>query len=125
MAKLTMFFGVLLIVISVGFWMATGRTEMATLHPAGVGLILLVSGSLANSEDAKKRMLWMHIAVTFGLIGFLITGIRAVVTAVHGSAAIAADPLAFDERAVVALVCLVFVALCVRSFIAARRARLV
>jgi len=125
MAKLTMFFGVLLIVISVGFWMATGRTETATLHPAGVGLVLLVSGALANSEDAKKRMLWMHIAVTFGLIGFLITGIRAAVTAAHGSAAIAADPLAFDERTVVALVCLVFVAVCVRSFIAARRNRLI
>jgi len=125
MAKMTMFFGVLLVVISVGFWMATGRTEMATLHPGGVGLILLVSGLLANSEDAKKRMLWMHIAVTVGLIGFLITGIRAVVTAAHGSAAIAAHQLAFEERTVVAVVCLVFVGLCVRSFIAARRARLV
>jgi hypothetical protein len=123
MAKLTMFFGVLLIVISVGFWMATGRAEIAALHPAGVGLILLVSGALANSEDAKKRMLWMHIAVTFGLIGFLITGIRAVVTAAHGSAAIAANQLAFDERVVVALICLIFVILCVRSFIAARRSR--
>ena len=121
MAKLTMFFGVLLIVISVGFWMATGRAEIAALHPAGVGLILLVSGALANSEDAKKRMLWMHIAVTFGLIGFLITGIRAAVTAAHGAAAIAANQLAFDERVVVALICLIFVILCVRSFIAARR----
>ena len=123
MAKLTMFFGVLLIVISVGFWMATGRAEIAALHPAGVGLILLVSGALANSEDAKKRMLWMHIAVTFGLIGFLITGIRAAVTAAHGAAAIAANQLAFDERVVVALICLIFVILCVRSFIAARRSR--
>jgi len=123
MAKLTMFFGVLLIAISVGFWMATGRTETATLHPAGVGLILLVSGAMANSEDAKKRMLWMHIAVTFGLIGFLITGIRALVTAVHGAVAIVADQPAFNERVVVAVVCLVFVALCVRSFIAARRSR--
>ena len=123
MAKLTMFFGVLLIAISVGFWMATGRTETATLHPAGVGLILLVSGAMANSEDAKKRMLWMHIAVTFGLIGFLITGIRAVVTAVHGSVAIAADQLAFYERVVIALVCLALVALCVRSFVAARKSR--
>ena len=123
MAKLSMFFGVLLIVISVGFWMATGRDETAALHPAGVGLILLVSGALANSEDAKKRMLWMHIAVTFGLIGFLITGIRAAVTAAHGSAAIAANQLAFDERVAVALVCLIFVILCVRSFIAARRSR--
>ncbi len=124
MAKLTMFFGAVLILLSGFFWVVAGH-ETATLHPAGVGLILLVSGALANSEDAKKRMLWMHIAVTFGLIGFLITGIRAIVTAVHGSAAIAKDPLAFDERVLIAVVCLVFVGLCVRSFIAARRARVV
>ncbi len=123
MAKLTMVFGVLLVLVSVGFRVATG--EMAALHPAGVGLVMLLSGWLANSEDAKKRMLWMHIAVTVGLIGFLITGIRAILTAAHGSAAIAADPLAFYERTIVAVLCLVFVVLCVRSFIAARRARLI
>jgi len=54
MAKIAILFGVLLIVISLGFWVATGRAEMATLHPAGVGLILLVSGALANSEDARS-----------------------------------------------------------------------
>jgi len=121
MAKVTMFFGALLLVISGAFGNATH--QMAALHPGGVGLILMLSGWLADSEDAKKRMLWMHIAVTFGLIGFLITGVRAAVTAAHGSAAIAADPLAFDERVAVAVVCLVFVILCVRSFIAARRSR--
>ena len=121
MAKLTIGFGVLLVAVSLGFWLATGRAETAMLHPGGVGLVLLLSGVLANTENTKQRMLWMHIAVTFGLIGFLITGVRAGLSLLRGT--VAENPIGFDERVVVALVCLVFVALCVRSFINARRTR--
>jgi hypothetical protein len=123
MAKLTMAFGVVLIVVSLGFWLALGRAEMAALHPAGIGVLLLICGALANTENPKKRMLWMHIAVTLGLIGFLTTGIRAVIELVKGTA-FTVNPLGFDERALVAVICGVFVAMCVRSFIAARRGRL-
>ena len=122
MAKLTIVFGALLLVVSVGFWEAMGRAEMAALHPAGVGVLLVLCGVLANTESTKQRMIWMHIAVTIGLIGFLITGIRAAIQIVKGTA-MTGNVAAFEERVVVALVCLVFVALCVRSFIAARRAR--
>ncbi len=122
MARLTMVFGVLLVVVSVGFWIAMGRAEMAALHPAGLGVVLVLCGVLANTESAKQRMLWMHIAVTVGLIGLLITGIRAVIEIAKGTA-MTGNAAAFEERSVVALVCLIFVALCVRSFIAARRAR--
>ena len=121
MAKLTIVFGVVLTLVSVGFWIATGRVETAALHPAGLGVLLALCGWLANTENAKRRMLWMHIAVTLGLVGFLITGIRAVIQVVKGTTAV--NPAAFAERVVVALICLVFVALCVRSFISARRAR--
>lgn len=121
MAKLTLVFGILLVAISAGFWFATGRTETAALHPAGIGLVLVLSGLLANTENVKRRMVWMHIAVTFGLIGFLITGIRAGLTLLRGT--MAENVLGFDERVAISLVCLVFVALCVRSFIAARRTR--
>jgi hypothetical protein len=122
LAKLTIWFGVLLAAVSLGFWISTGRTEMAALHPAGVGVLLILCGALANTENPKKRMLWMHIAVTFGLIGFLITGIRAAIELAKGTA-MSINPMGFEERVVVALICLVYVALCVRSFIAARRAR--
>ena len=122
MAKLTIWFGVLLAVVSLGFWIAMGRTETAALHPAGVGLLLILCGALANTDNPKKRMLWMHIAVTFGLIGFLITGIRAAIELAKGTA-MSINPAGFEERVVVALICLVYVALCVRSFIAARRSR--
>jgi multisubunit Na+/H+ antiporter MnhE subunit len=123
MAKWTMTFGVLLIVVSLAFWLGMGRSEMAALHPAGVGLVLVVCGLLANTEDGKKRMLWMHVGVTVGLIGFLITGVRAVITLAKGAIAVA--PGAFAERVVVAAICAAFVGRCVRSFIAARRARTV
>jgi hypothetical protein len=122
LAKLTIWFGVLLAVVSLGFWIAMGRTETAALHPAGVGLLLILCGALANTDNPKKRMLWMHIAVTFGLIGFLITGIRAAIELAKGTA-MSINPAGFEERMVVALICLVYVALCVRSFIAARRSR--
>jgi len=122
MAKLTIWFGVALVAISLGFWFAMGRAESAALHPAGVGVILLICGLLANTENAKQRMIWMHIAVTVGLIGFLITGVRAVIELARGLASIV-NLAGFYERAVVAAVCGLFVVLCVRSFIAARRAR--
>ena len=121
MAKLTIGFGVLLVLVGTGFWLATGKIDMAPLHPAGLGLLLAICGVLANTENAKQRMIWMHVAVTLGLFGFLITGTRVVLNLVKGT--IAANPLGFDERAVVALVCLIYVVLCVRSFIAARRTR--
>lgn len=121
MAKLTIGFGVLLVFVSAAFWLATGRMETATLHPAGVGVVLILCGALSNTENVKQRMIWMHVAVTVGLIGLLLTGIRAVLTLVKGT--IAANPLGFDERVVIALICLVYVVLCVRSFIAARRTR--
>jgi len=122
MARLTIGFGVLLAAVSVGFWVAMGRADSAALHPAGLGVVLIVCGLLANTENAKRRMLWMHIAVTVGLLGFLITGVRAAIEAVKGTAMVV-KPLAFEERVAAALICLVFVGLCVRSFIAARRSR--
>jgi hypothetical protein len=121
LAKLTIGFGFLLVAISAGFWIAIGRTESAALHPAGVGIILILSGLLANTENVKQRMLWMHIAVTFGLIGFLITGIQVGLTLLRGT--MSTKAWAFDERAAVAVVCFIYVVLCVRSFIAARRTR--
>jgi uncharacterized membrane protein YjfL (UPF0719 family) len=123
MAKMTMSFGVLLVLVSAGFWLAMGRTEMAALHTAGLGVVLVICGALANTESTKQRMIWMHIAVTVGLIGFLIPAVGAVLQVVKGTTALG-TPLKFDERVTSALICLVFVVLCVRSFIAARRTRL-
>jgi hypothetical protein len=123
MAKLTITFGVVLILLGLLGFVATGHHAPTALIPAVVGLILAILGFLANTEDAKKRMLYMHIAVTIGLLGFLGTAKSIVDYFEMVSGRQFPHPIAVEEKAAMAGVLLVFVALCVRSFISARRAR--
>jgi hypothetical protein len=81
------------------------------------------AGIPANTENPKRRMLWMHIAVTVGLVGFLGTVAAAVDEVRMLRGVVFPHPIAVEEKAAMSVICLVFVALCVRSFIAARRAR--
>ncbi len=123
MAKLTIVFGLLLVLIAVAGFVATGSSHPTALIPGGVGLLFVLFGVLANSPDAKKRMLWMHIAVTAALLMFLGT-VKAdidVFRLAHGVEF--PHPIAIEEKAATSLLCLLFVLLCIRSFIAARRER--
>ncbi len=123
MAKTTIGFGVALGLLgAIGFYF-TGHTHPTALIPTWFGCTLMVCGGLAMTEDAKRRMLWMHIAVTVGLFGFAFPGLMAVKAWVSAHGGALARPAATGEQAAMAVVCLVFVAMCVRSFIAARRAR--
>ena len=125
MARLTMVVGVLLILLGGGVYISVSHAPTA-LIPAYFGLALLLCGALANTEDAKRRMLWMHVAVTLGLIGFLFPFARSIGGAVKmltGHAEEVLRPLAVEESMAMALICLVFTALCVRSFIRARITR--
>ena len=123
MAKLTIVFGILLIALGATAFVLLGH-HPHTLIPAAFGLLLAIFGALANSPDPKRRMLFMHIAVTIGLLGFLgtIPGIIGVFQMAAGHAI--ARPDAAKVQAIMGTLCLIFVLLCVRSFIAARRARL-
>ena len=122
MGKLTMIFGVLLVLVGAGAFVLLGH-HPHTLIPAAFGLVLVVLGTLANSPDVKRRMLFMHIAVTVGLLGFLgtIPGIVGVVQMASGHAT--ARPDAARVQAIMGAICLAFVLLCVRNFIQARRLR--
>lgn len=124
MAKLTVAVGVLLIAIGVAGFVKTGSHYPTALIPALMGLILAVCGAIANTDDLKKRALWMHIAVTVGLLGFLgtISGAIATFRLAHGAEY--PHPVAVVEKGATCLVCLLFVAFCVRNFIETRRARI-
>jgi hypothetical protein len=124
MYKLTIVFGVLLLALGLGTDLGTGQQYPTSLIPACFGLVLAVSGFLANTENTKKRMLWMHIAVTVGLLGFLGTAksIYDEIKLLQG--AYFKLPLAVQEKCAMSVLCLIFTVLCVRSFIAARKARL-
>jgi fucose 4-O-acetylase-like acetyltransferase len=123
MAKMTIGFGVALILLGVWGFVATGSTHPTALIPTWFGLVLAIAGALANTEDSKRRMLWMHIAVTVGLLGFLGSASRVIAEYVKAHGAPLAHPVAVEDQAAMAVICLVFVGLCVRSFIAARRGR--
>ena len=129
MAKLAMIFGVLIALVGV-----YGYVETHFWHafiPVVIGVLLIVLGWIANTEDQKRRMLSMHIAVTLGLLGFLgtIPGLVAMGGYLSGhhqdaAAGIAVGhKMAAEVQSATSILCLIFVLLCVRSFIAARRAR--
>ena len=123
MAKLTIAFGVLLGLIGAGYFVATGTIHPTALIPLWFGLGLIICGALAVTENARRRMLWMHIAVTIALLGFLFPGFMAIKEWVAAHGGPLAHPAAVQEQAVMSIVCLILTALCVRSFIAARRSR--
>ena len=118
-----MFFGGLLILLGLVGYFSTGHVHPTALIPSAFGIVLLLLGFLANTEDTGRRMLFMHIAVAFGLLGFLAT-VAAVIQwfeMMRGTAF--PYPAAIDSKAAMSVLCLAFVLLCVRSFINARRAR--
>lgn len=121
MAKVTIWFGVLLILLGVFGFLATGSAHPTALIPAGFGLLLAVFGWLAQNPEPSKRKLFMHIAVTVGLLGFLGTA-KALIDVVHlAQGKMFPYPSAVEAKAAMAVLCLIYVVLCVRSFIAARR----
>lgn len=127
MSRLTLYFGVLLMGIGIYFFIATGSTHPTSLIATWFGLALVLFGALANSKDPAKRKLYMHVAVTIGLLGFLFPGFMSIKDLVksHADQSPLAHPAAVHEQLLMAILCLIYVGLCVRSFIAARRSGLV
>jgi len=123
MTKLTIVFGVVLILLGAWGFIATGNAHPTALIPTYFGLVLGWSGILAMRKGGAQRALWMHVAVTAGLLGFLGAGAMAIKETVAAHGGPLAYPIAVQSQAAMAVICGVFVALCVRSFIAARRER--
>ncbi len=119
MAITTVITGVLLIALGVGGFVGTGSTHMTALIPAWFGLPILICGLLAN--NAARRALVMHIAVTIGLLGFLGSLVQFF-RGVNGPA-MQERPIAVEAQGVMVLITGIFVGLCVQSFIKARRGR--
>jgi uncharacterized membrane protein len=123
MARLTILFGIVLVLLGGFGFVATGSHFPTALIPSVVGVVLALLGFFAYTPDAKRRMLFMHIAVTIGLLGFLgtLNGVIQFIEMMGGRQF--PHPAAVEEKAAMSILLLVFVILCVRSFIAARRAR--
>jgi hypothetical protein len=124
MAKVTLVFAVLLIALGLAGFLGTGSTHATALIPVWFGLALGICGFLAISPSEGRRKLFMHINVTIGLLGFLGSAGSAIRRSMHAhSLGHAPDPIALCAQLTMAGLMLIYVLLCVRSFVATRRAR--
>ena len=114
----TRLFGLILIVLGVASYTLTGRTSITALIPALIGAVLVVCALIARNEAARKHA--MHGAVAVGLLGAIGSLARGVPAALAGDAA---RPAVLAQLAT-GVFLLIYVALGVQSFIAARKARL-
>jgi hypothetical protein len=113
--------GVLLILIGIigyVYGLMNGNASPTALIPAAFGLLLVILGAAARAKE-NLRMHLMHVAVLIGLVGFLIPAWRVL-----SSLSQITLSAALISQVSMALVCLIFVILCVKSFIDARRNRI-
>ncbi len=91
--------------------------SLTALIPTAFGVVLAALGRLAR-DDAKRKLV-MHIAVTVGLVGL----VGALIRPIRAYNAGASVNFATIMQLTMAAALGIFVVLCVRSFINARRAR--
>ncbi|HUQ89569.1 MAG TPA: hypothetical protein VM096_18550 [Vicinamibacterales bacterium] len=114
----TRLFGLILIVLGVASYVLTDRTSMTALIPAFVGAVLLICALIARANEGARKHA-MHAAVAVGLLGALGALARGVPAAIRGDI----SRPAVMSQLVMGVLLLIYVALGVQSFRAARRAR--
>lgn len=121
MAFVTIFFGIDLIFLGiVGAFMASshGTYSHTALIPSAWGVVLVVLGLLALVERWKKHA--MHAAAMLGLIGMIAPAVMATKTLLAGNPKGTQAPY---FQIAMAVFCAMFLAVCIKSFITARKAR--
>ncbi len=95
-------------------WISEAQS-ISSFAPALFGLPLLVSGEMAKTPEANRK-LWMHVAVTFGLLAAL-GGTRFFM--------VMSDGLNYASTSMLMLFATgsIYTFLCVRSFIEVRKSR--
>lgn len=110
--------GVLLILVGIigyVYGMMNGNASMTAFIPAVFGLVIAILGFFALTKENLRKHI-MHFLMLVGLLGFLIPAGRLLMkfSDLSLSAAVV-------SQLAMALICLVFVILGVKSFIDARR----
>jgi len=118
MPNTAIWIGRLLVVLGIagyGYGMYNGNPSVTAFIPAAFGIILMICGHLSVAKENWRKHL-MHLAVIFALLGFILPVGRLV--SKFGDLSLSA---AVVSQLLMALLCLVFVVLGVRSFAAARQ----
>lgn len=120
MARLTQIIGALLVVTGVAAYVATAASSVTALIPAFVGAPILICGVIAANRSAHRHAI--HVALAIALLGALgsLMNVVKVGQLITGTAE---RPAAILTSVILFVLCAVYVAFGVRSFVAARRAR--
>ncbi len=117
MPSIAKWFGRLLIVVGLAgyaYGMYNGNASWTALIPGIFGLVLMILGYLASSNEGMRKHL-MHAAVLVALLGLLASAGRIF----SKISEFTVSPASLSQIAM-AVICLIFIVLAVRSFIAAR-----
>ncbi|MGH7177112.1 MAG: hypothetical protein ACREJC_07025 [Tepidisphaeraceae bacterium] len=121
MPILTMGLGAALVILGVVGFVLTGAAHYTALIPAAAGAIFEVLGIVAMRPSARKHA--MHAAAALAVLGFIATVSGVAPAARYLAGATVERAPAAVSKAIMSILCLVFVILCVRSFVVARRSR--
>ena len=121
MPHVTIVLALLLLVLGGGLYAGTGMESVTALIPAFFGIVFLVLGLLARNPARLK--LTMHIAATLALLGIggAARGIAPTLDYLRGVEV--ERPAAVLGQSAMVLLCAVYLVLCIRSFVQARRAK--
>lgn len=119
MAKTSIIIGILLIILGVGSYLITGGQSVTAFIPAFFGILILLAGLVARNERWRKHA--MHAALLIAVLGLIgsFSGIPKTITLISGGDV--SRPAAVIAQAVMALICIVYLVLGIKSFIDARR----
>jgi len=121
MPKITILYGVLLILLGLAGYFLSDRESLTALIPSAFGILLLAAGLIALKDGARKHA--MHAAALLALLGFFgsMGGLKGGASLLFGGES--QKPMADGSKSVMALLSLIYFALCVTSFIKARLAQ--
>ena len=120
MIKVTFSYAGFLILLGLGGYVLSSGVSWTALIPAFFGVAILILGLIARND--RHRMWAMHVAVVLAFLGLAgsVSGLVKLVMFVVGQQPLA-RPFAAGSQALMALATALFLVICVRSFIAARR----
>ncbi|MBI1292810.1 hypothetical protein GC173_16465 [bacterium] len=122
MANVTIGFSIILMLLGVGAYTLSGGASFTALIPSFFGIVFLGCGLLALKEKFIKHA--MHAASVLALLALGGTGGGVVKSIQLALGQEIKRPQAAVVQAIMFVLCAVFLGLCVKSFIDARRRRL-
>lgn len=121
MSRLTVGFGISLVLIGLTFYLVSGRSSLTALIPAAFGIVLILLGIVAERAASPKHAMHMAAVVALLGIGGSLNGFPDFFRMLGGDAV--ERPLAAAAKVAMAIDLAAYLAYSIRSFVAARRAR--